>query len=67
MGILEGKLTYKELAEILPYSVSYLRRLVFDKKIPYYKMNRNVFFDKDEIEKWLEDKFIHHAEENNGR
>ena len=62
MKIMEGKLTYKELAKIIPYSETYLRRLVSEKKIPYFKMNASVFFDKDEIEKWLENKFMHYEE-----
>jgi excisionase family DNA binding protein len=62
MSIFENKITYKELAQRTPYSQAYLRKLVSERKIPFYKLNRSVFFDPEEIEEWLAKKLTHHAE-----
>ena len=38
----------------LGVSVRYVRRLVAERRIPYFKVGHLVRFDADEVEKWLE-------------
>lgn len=46
--------TYKDLADYLHITVIAARRLVMEKKIPYYKPIGRVFFKPSEIMEWLE-------------
>lgn len=43
------------IAEYLGDSVRHIRRLVDEKRIPYFKVGRLVRFDRAEIDRWLED------------
>lgn len=43
------------VAELLGVSERHVRRLVFEERIPYFKVGRFVRFDTAEIGAWLED------------
>lgn len=45
-------LTIKETAKYLGISTSHLYRLTSQKRIPYYKRGKMVYFDKEEIDGW---------------
>lgn len=55
---MEECLTVKELSEILKVSEIWVRRKLQEKKIPYYKINKNVRFKISEIEEWMSDQKI---------
>jgi excisionase family DNA binding protein len=42
-----------QLAQRLGITVRHVRRLVADKRVPYYKVGRLVRFDQTEITDWL--------------
>jgi excisionase family DNA binding protein len=44
---------YKDVAEYMGVSYGYLRQLVSNDYIPYYKLGRSVRFRLSEIDKWL--------------
>ena len=46
-------LTIDQLAERLGITVRHVRRLVAEKRVPYYKVGRLVRFDPAEITTWL--------------
>jgi excisionase family DNA binding protein len=46
-------LTIDQLAERLGITVRHVRRLVAEKRLPYYKVGRLVRFDLAEITTWL--------------
>ncbi|MEO6653113.1 MAG: helix-turn-helix domain-containing protein [Ilumatobacteraceae bacterium] len=45
-------LTIDEVAELLGVKPCFVRRLVWERRIPYYKIGKFVRFDPDEIEAW---------------
>ena len=51
-------LNKKELAEFLSISVSFLNKLMSEKKIPYLKIENKVLFLKSDILSWLESKRV---------
>jgi excisionase family DNA binding protein len=46
-------LTIDQLAQRLGVTVRHVRRLVAEKRVPYYKVGRLVRFDPAEITDWL--------------
>jgi len=46
-------LTITALAKILDVNTRHVRRLVFEKRIPYIKWGHLIRFDPTEIEQWL--------------
>ena len=44
----------KTIAEYLNVSVPYIRKLVYSKRIPHYKIGNRLKFDIKEINEWLE-------------
>jgi excisionase family DNA binding protein len=46
-------LTIEQLAQRLGITVRHVRRLVAEKRVPYYKVGRLVRFDPAEITRWL--------------
>ena len=44
-----------DLADELGVKVSFVRRLVHERRIPYYKVGRHVRFDSSEVHAWLDD------------
>ena len=46
-------LTIDQLAQRLGITVRHVRRLVAEKRLPYYKVGRLVRFDPAEITRWL--------------
>lgn len=47
-------LTFDEMALYMGVSKSYLYKMTSNKEIPHYKpMGKLVFFDREEVEKWL--------------
>jgi len=55
---LEGKqiLNIKELAEYLNCSVSCIRKLKDENKIPYFRVASKILFDRLTIENWIMEK-----------
>jgi excisionase family DNA binding protein len=51
-------LTIDQLAERLGITVRHVRRLVAERRLPYYKVGRLVRFDSAEIEQWLQTRRI---------
>ena len=45
----------KTIAEYLNVSVPYIRKLVYSKRIPHYKIGSRLKFDIKEINEWLEE------------
>lgn len=45
---------FKETCEWLSMKDSMLRKLVFEKKIPYYKVGKSLRFEKSQLLEWLE-------------
>lgn len=46
-------LSVADVAELLAVREGHVRRLVFDRRIPYLKVGRLVRFDRREIDEWL--------------
>lgn len=44
---------FKETCEWLSLKDSMLRKLVFEKKIPYYKIGKSLRFEKNQLVEWL--------------
>ena len=47
-------ITLKQVAELLNVNERHVRRLVFERRIPYFKWGHLLRFDPVELEKWLE-------------
>jgi excisionase family DNA binding protein len=45
-----------QLAQRLGITVRHVRRLVAERRVPYYKVGRLVRFDPEEIGEWLSDR-----------
>lgn len=46
-------LTIKSFCELYSLSEAVVRKWIFQKKIPYYKLGHQIRFDPNEIEKWV--------------
>ncbi len=54
-AITKNVLTLEEALEYTGYSRSYLYKLTAARKIPYYKPNgKRLFFNREELERWLQ-------------
>lgn len=51
-------MTIEEAALFLNLKVSKIRKDIFNKAIPYYKIGSLVRFKKDELTKWLDQKVV---------
>lgn len=51
-------MTIEEAATFLNLKVSKLRKDIFNKTIPHYKIGALIRFKKDELIKWVEDKLV---------
>jgi excisionase family DNA binding protein len=51
-------MTIKEASKFLNLTVSKLRKDIFQKTIPYYKIGSLIRFKKDELIKWLDQKVV---------
>ena len=49
-----GMLDVEELSEQLGVSVRFVRRLVYERRIPYYKVGKFVRFDPETIDQWVQ-------------
>ena len=47
-------ITLKQVAELLNVNERHVRRLVFERRIPYFKWGHLLRFDPVEFEQWLE-------------
>lgn len=47
-------LTVEEVAEMLSVSPAYVRRLVFEKRIPYVKIGRHVRIDERDLVEFID-------------
>lgn len=54
----EHFLKFNEVCERLNVSASYLRRMIKDKQIPFYKFSREYRFKVKELEKWEKTKKV---------
>jgi excisionase family DNA binding protein len=46
------------VAKLLSVDVRFVRRLVFERRIPYLKLGRYLRFDVAEVAEWLEDQRV---------
>lgn len=46
-------LEIREVSQLTGIKQSFLRRLVFQKRIPFFKIGRKVMFSRIEIDNWL--------------
>jgi len=55
LTLLQAKtaLTMEDMALLSGLSKSHLYKMVCAKQIPYYKTTKLIYFDKDEVTKWL--------------
>lgn len=51
-------MTIEEAAVFLNLKVSKIRKDIFNKAIPYYKIGSLIRFKKDELVKWLDQKVV---------
>lgn len=51
-------LTLRELCELMNVKPSWLKSMVFRKKIPFIKLGKHIRFEKDEVQKWIEEKKV---------
>lgn len=51
-------MTIEEAALFLNLKVSKIRKDIFNKAIPYYKIGSLIRFKKDELLKWLDQKVV---------
>jgi excisionase family DNA binding protein len=47
-------LTVEGLARFLSVEISFVRRLVVERRMPYFRLGRYVRFDPDEVARWIE-------------
>lgn len=52
-------LTIEQVADTLGVNVRHVRRLVFERRIPYLKWGHLLRFDADEVRAWLADAHVH--------
>lgn len=50
----EKFLTIKEVSELLQVKESWIRKQIYDRKIPFIKMSGLIRFSEDAIHKWIE-------------
>ncbi len=55
--IVDGQkyITEKEVSSQFGLSLGWIRKLRYSDGFPYHKLNRKVFFNEREVEKWLKD------------
>jgi excisionase family DNA binding protein len=51
-------MSIEQLAQRLGITVRHVRRLVAEKRVPYYKVGRLVRFNGEEIKVWLESRRV---------
>jgi len=51
-------LTIEQVADTLGVNVRHVRRLVFERRIPYLKWGHLLRFDADEVRAWLADAHV---------
>lgn len=51
-------LTVRDLCLLLNVKESWLRSQIFKRKIPYYKLGRQIRFEKSKINEWLDSNSI---------
>jgi excisionase family DNA binding protein len=51
-------ISLKTLAELLCVKESWLKSMIFKRKIPFVKVGKHIRFKEDEIQKWVEDRKI---------
>lgn len=59
-------LTVKELAIYLGCSESTIRKLIRTQQIPFFKLSRKINFDKQVIDKWIQEQYLNNANNNKG-
>lgn len=58
-------LTVEEAALYIGYKVKGLYTLTSQKRIPHYKKNGKLYFDKQELDQWMKDKKVRTSAEIN--
>lgn len=53
LAVQKSVLTIGDVALLTGYSVKYLRRLIAEHEIAYYRRGNRVFFDRTEVENWM--------------
>ena len=55
-------LTVNELAEYLKCSISTVRKMVRNDTIPYFRTLKKINFDKQVIDKWVQEQYLQEGE-----
>ncbi len=58
IDLTQGFLSVPDTAAFLGISEGTLRKYVFNKSIPYYKVNKRILFSRDDLDKWLATKRV---------
>lgn len=56
-------LNIKELSEYLKISTSTIRRMIFKKEIPYFLLSNQYFFNKENINNWINNQIDYNFKE----
>ena len=59
LGPLPKLLTIDQVADTLGVTVRHVRRLVFERRIPYVKWGHLLRFEPDDLQRWLEEARVH--------
>lgn len=51
-------LTIDDTALLTGYSIKYLRSLIADREIPYYKRGNRLYFRRDDVEGWMQEERV---------
>jgi excisionase family DNA binding protein len=46
--------TIQDASEHTGLLVSFLRKMIFDRTIPFVKIGKRVYFDRDELNQWID-------------
>lgn len=60
-------LEIEDAALLTGFTTGHLYRLTSERKIPHYKKNRKVYFDRQELEEWMKERKIPTDDEVNMR
>jgi len=47
-------LTIDGASEVSGLLVSFLRKLIFERSIPFIKIGKRIYFDRDELNAWID-------------
>lgn len=60
-------LTIEDTALLTGYTVKYMRSLISNREIPYYKRGNRLYFRRDEVEDWMQEHRVSSIQEISGK